>query len=136
MKNRDFEKEFTFRMSRSSGKGGQHVNKVNTRVELLFDVLNTALLDEDEQNRVIQKLAAIISQEGIMQITCQSTRSQKRNKEIAIEKFYEKIEDALKVEKPRKKTKKPKSLDEKRLKEKKIQADKKAKRQKVNLSGD
>ncbi len=136
MKDRNFEKEFNFRMSRSSGKGGQHVNKVNTRVELLFDIFNTELLDEKEQDLVVQKLAAIISQEGILQITCQESRSQKRNKEIAIEKFYEKLEDALRVEKPRKKTRKPKSLNEKRLKEKKIQAEKKATRQKVNHTKD
>lgn len=133
MKDRNFEKEFNFRMSRSSGKGGQHVNKVNTRVELLFDVFSSELLDEKEQGLVIQKLAAIISQDGILQITCQESRSQKRNKEIAIEKFYEKLEDALKVEKPRKKTRRPKALNEKRLKEKKIQSEKKSTRQKVNF---
>ena len=136
MKDQNFEKEFKFRMSRSSGKGGQHVNKVNTRVELLFDVFDSELLNKEQQNLVVQKLAAIISQEGILQITCQESRSQKRNKEIAIEKFYEKLEDALKVEKPRKKTRKPKSLDRKRLKEKKIQAEKKSARQKVNFEKD
>lgn len=139
MKEQDFaerqarlEKEFSFRMSRASGKGGQHVNKVSTRVELLFDVLNSGFLSEKEKALVIKNLAAIISQNGILQIASQSSRSQVRNKEDAKEKFFEKLEKALTVEKPRKKTKKPKSLVEKRLKEKKIQGEKKVSRQKVN----
>lgn len=128
----ELEKEISFRMSRASGKGGQHVNKVSTRVELLFDVLNSESLTEEEKAMVIKNLAAIISQNGILQIASQSSRSQLRNKEDAKEKFFEKLEKALTVEKPRKKTKKPKSLNEKRLKEKKIQGEKKALRQKVN----
>lgn len=128
----ELEKEIRFRMSRASGKGGQHVNKVSTRVELLFDVLNSVYLTEDEKALVIKNLAAIISQNGILQIASQSSRSQLRNKEDAKEKFFEKLEKALTVEKPRKKTKKPKSINEKRLKKKKIQGDKKTLRQKVN----
>ena len=130
------EKEFNFRMSRSSGKGGQHVNKVSTRVELLFDVLNSEILTEEEKALIIKNLAAIISQNGILQIASQKSRSQLRNKEKAKEKFFKKIEKALIVEKPRKKTKKPKSLNEKRLKKKKIIGEKKAFRQKVNPKKD
>ena len=132
----DLEKEFSFRMSRSSGKGGQHVNKVSTRVELLFDVLNSEILTEREKNLVIRNLAAIISQNGILQIASQDSRSQLRNKENAKAKFFEKLEKALTIEKPRKKTRKPKSLNEKRLKKKKIQGEKKSTRQKVNHKND
>lgn len=132
----ELEKEISFRMSRSSGKGGQHVNKVSTKAELLFDVLNSVVLNEKEKALVIKNLAAIISQEGILQISSQATRSQLKNKKDATSKFFEKIEKALQEQKPRKKTKKPKALDEKRLKEKKIQAAKKATRQKVNLKND
>ena len=132
----ELEKEFSFRMSRSSGKGGQHVNKVSTRVELLFDVLNSEILTEDEKALVIKNLAAIISQSGLLQIACQSSRSQVRNKEDAKEKFFEKLEKALIVEKPRKKTKKPRSLNEKRLKKKKIIGEKKVSRKKVNHKND
>jgi ribosome-associated protein len=132
----DLEKEFSFRMSRSSGKGGQHVNKVSTRVELLFDVLNSEILTAREKNLVIKNLAAIISQNGILQIASQDSRSQLRNKENAKAKFFEKLEKALTVEKPRKKTRKPKSLNEKRLKKKKIQGEKKSTRQKVNHKND
>ena len=132
----DLEKEFSFRMSRSSGKGGQHVNKVSTRVELLFDVLNSEILTEREKNLVIKNLAAIISQNGILQIASQNSRSQLRNKENAKAKFFEKLEKALTIEKPRKKTRKPKSLNEKRLKKKKIQGEKKSTRQKVNHKND
>jgi len=134
MRDRNFEKEFSFRMSRSSGKGGQHVNKVSTRVELLFDVLNSQVLNEDEITLMIKNLGARISQNGIFQLACQSSRSQVRNKELVIELFFEKIEKALKVDKPRKKTRKPKSLDRKRLKDKKIQGEKKSLRKKVNPS--
>lgn len=136
MKDRNFEKEFSFRMTRSSGKGGQHVNKVSTKVELLFDVLNSEILNEDEKNLLIKNMGANISQEGILRISSQHTRSQMRNKEDAIAKFYERIQNALTITKPRKKTRKPKSLNEKRLKEKKQQSEKKATRQKVNLSKD
>lgn len=132
----DLEKEFSFRMSRSSGKGGQHVNKVSTRVELLFDVLNSEILTEEEKALVIKNLAAIISQNGILQIASQNSRSQLRNKENAKAKFFEKLEKALTIEKPRKKTKKPKSLNEKRLKDKKIIGEKKVSRQKVNHQND
>ncbi|MFK8005932.1 MAG: alternative ribosome rescue aminoacyl-tRNA hydrolase ArfB [Saprospiraceae bacterium] len=132
----DLEKEFSFRMSRSSGKGGQHVNKVSTRVELLFDVLNSEILTEKEKGLMIKNLAAIISQNGILQIASQNSRSQLRNKENAKAKFFERLEKALTVEKPRKKTRKPKSLNEKRLKEKKIIGEKKASRQKVNHKND
>ena len=132
----ELEKEISFRMSRASCKGGQHVNKVSTRVELLFDVLNSESLTEDEKTLVIKNLAAIISQNGILQIASQSSRSQLRNKEDAKEKFFEKLEKALTVEKPRKKTKKPKSLNEKRLKEKKIHGEKKVLRKKVNHKND
>ena len=132
----DLEKEFSFRMSRSSGKGGQHVNKVSTRVELLFDVLNSDILTEGEKKLVIKNLAAIISQNGILQIASQDSRSQLRNKENAKAKFFEKLEKALTVEKPRKKTRKPKSLNEKRLREKKITGEKKTSRQKVNHKND
>ncbi|MEM6966268.1 MAG: alternative ribosome rescue aminoacyl-tRNA hydrolase ArfB [Bacteroidota bacterium] len=131
-----FEKEFSFRTSRSSGKGGQHVNKVSTRVELCFDVLNSQVLSKTEIDLVMQKLANDISQEGILQIASQSTRSQLRNKEDATKKFFQKIKKALRVEKPRKKMKKPKALDQKRLRAKRIQSEKKLARQKVNLLSD
>ena len=81
-------------------------------------------------------MAAIISQNGILQVASQSSRSQLRNKENAKEKFFEKLEKALTVEKPRKKTKKPKSLNEKRLKKKKIVGEKKTSRKKVNHKND
>ena len=132
----DLEKEFNFRMSRSSGKGGQHVNKVSTSVELLFDVLNSEILTQKEKKLVVKKLAGIISQNGILQIASQDSRSQLRNKENTKTKFFEKLEKALTIEKPRKKTRIPKSLNEKRLKEKKITGEKKALRQKVNHKND
>ena len=66
---RNFEKELKFRTSRSSGSGGQHVNKVSTKVELLFDVLASNLLEETEKEIVLEKLSNIITKEGVLQLS-------------------------------------------------------------------
>ena len=81
----DLEKEFNFRMSRSSGKGGQHVNKVSTRVELLFDVLNSEILTQKEKKLVVKKLAGIISQNGILQIASQDSKNAKELHDLFFE---------------------------------------------------
>ena len=129
---RNFEKELKFRTSRSSGSGGQHVNKVSTKVELLFDVLSSELLEDAEKEIVLEKLSNIITKEGVLQMTAQSTRSQLRNKELVIEKFYTKMNKALTPDKPRKKTRKPRAVKEKRLEQKRRTSAKKELRKKVN----
>lgn len=101
-------KEISFRTSRSSGAGGQHVNKVSTRVELLFDVEGSSVLSEEEKVIIKDKLTARISKDGILTVACEETRSQSRNKEIAFEKFIGLIEDALKPLKKRVPTKRSK----------------------------
>ncbi len=118
-------KEISFRTSRSSGAGGQHVNKVSTRVELLFDVEGSSVLSEEEKVIIKDKLTARISKDGILTVACEETRSQSRNKEIAFEKFIGLIEDALKPLKKRVPTKRSKGSIEKRLKDKKAVSDKK-----------
>ena len=118
-------KELSFKASRSSGKGGQNVNKVSTKVELRFDVENTSLLDEDEINRILNKLKNRISSDGILILTSDSERTQLGNKRKVVELFFELIEKAIKKPKKRVKTKPTKASKEKRLKEKKIQSDKK-----------
>ncbi|RLD42523.1 MAG: aminoacyl-tRNA hydrolase [Bacteroidetes bacterium] len=118
-------KEISFRTSRSSGAGGQHVNKVSTRVELLFDVEGSSVLSEEEKVIIKDKLTARISKDGILTVACEETRSQSRNKEIAFEKFTGLIEDALKPLKKRVPTKRSKGSIEKRLKDKKAVSDKK-----------
>lgn len=105
IRERNFYKEWDFSATRSSGPGGQHVNKVNTRVVLRFNINNSLLLEEHEKAIIRNKLLKKISKEGILQIVCQAGRSQYENREKAIEKFYQLLERALKPEKKRTPTK-------------------------------
>jgi len=117
--------EITYRTSRSSGAGGQHVNKVSTRVELLFDVEGSNVLSASEKEKILSKLKNRISKEGVLTIACEETRSQSRNKEIAFERFISLLENALRPVKKRVATKPTKSSVKRRLKNKKVQSDKK-----------
>ena len=128
LKDRDFTKEIEIKASRSSGKGGQNVNKVSTKIELVFDVNNSELLNDEEKSLISQKLSNRISKEGKLILQSQESRSQLMNKEIAIEKLYGLLEAALKKEKPRKKTKPTKAKKEQRLQIKKEISDKKKSR--------
>lgn len=130
MNERDFSSEFTFITSRSSGAGGQHINKVETRVTLLFNVANSELLNEIEKELILVKLKNKINSEGYLLISSQLTRSQIKNKEKCIEKFYLWLENALKTKKPRKPTKPSRASKEKRLAEKKAISEKKTNRKK------
>lgn len=127
---RDFGSEFDFATSRSSGPGGQSVNKVNTKVTLRFDVAHSQILNEDERAKLKEKLSNKISGDNILIINAESERSQLRNKEEAIKKFYELLKEAFKVKKKRKPTKPTKASVQKRLDKKKQQAEKKQFRQK------
>lgn len=128
LQNRDFTKEIEIKASRSSGKGGQNVNKVSTKIELVFDVNNSELLSDEEKSVVQQKLSNRISKEGKLILQSQESRSQLMNKEIAIKKLYELLEAALKKEKPRKPTKLSKAKKEQRLQVKKVISEKKQNR--------
>ena len=130
MENRDFSSEFVFITSRSGGAGGQNVNKVNTKAELRFDIEKSQLLSETEKLTLKEKLKNKITNEGILQIVSQEERSQLKNKELCIEKFYELIIKALTKKKVRRKAELPQSLIEERLKEKKIKSQKKDLRKK------
>jgi len=134
IRDRNFEREFVFATSKSSGPGGQHVNKVNTRVELRFFLLESEFLSDEEKEILRNKLAGKINRDGSFLIVSQSARSQIRNKEICKDKFYKLIEGALKQQKKRKATLPHQAAVETRLKEKKIRADKKIRRKNIGES--
>lgn len=125
LKNRNFLPEFSFRTSRSGGAGGQHVNKTETKVELIFDVQATTLLSDAEKEKVFIKLKTYINDEGELRLTNSETRSQSTNKERAILKFYTLLEKALKKEKKRIATKVPKAVKARIRKNKKLHSEKK-----------
>lgn len=126
IRNRGLEKEIQFHTSRSGGPGGQHANKVETSVELRFDIHSSSLLNEDEKQRLLKKLSNKTTKEGELIITAETKRSQAQNKDEALEKFYSMLEKALKRPKKRKPTKPTKASKEKRLKEKKKHGEKKS----------
>ena len=117
--------ECEFKSTRSGGKGGQHVNKVSSRVELYFNIAASNLLSEEQKNILLEKLAPRLSDEGILRLTEDSSRSQYDNRKRIIEKFYALLENALKPVKKRVETKIPKMLKEKRLQKKKKHSEKK-----------
>lgn len=119
-----------FQTSRSSGAGGQNVNKVETKVTLLFDVAAATLFSEVEKIRLRKRLSNRLQAEGLLQVTNQETRSQLRNKELALQKLVELLSDALKTEKPRKATKPSKAAVQRRLDAKRQQALRKINRRK------
>ena len=128
----DLSTEFQFFTSRSSGPGGQNVNKVNSKVELRFDIQNSVLLSDEQKEVLLEKLASKITSEGILCIVSQRDRSQLSNKEDAVAKFYQLIFRALKPVKPRKNTQPTRSSVEKRLTGKRIKAEIKQNRQKID----
>lgn len=124
------EDEIEFQFSRSSGKGGQNVNKVETKVEIHFNIDRSKAFSDEEKEKIKQALVYRINQEGDLIIRSEEERSQLKNKRIALEKLHEMIKEALKIKEKRIPTKLSKSTKEKRLKEKKLISKKKKLRQK------
>lgn len=122
------DQELMFNFSRSSGPGGQNVNKVNTKVELRFNIDHSLVLGDKQKEMVKLKLSSKINQEGELIIVAQEKRSQVQNKELAIMKFYELINKALTPRKKRLRTKATQASKEKRLKDKKEHSEKKNRR--------
>jgi ribosome-associated protein len=110
--------ELKFKAVRSSGAGGQNVNKVSSKVVLTFDVKNSQAVTEEEKELLSTKLASKLSAENLLILNCDEDRSQLRNKEIVIKRFLELIKNALIIPKKRKATKIPRSVIEKRIKAK------------------
>jgi ribosome-associated protein len=97
LKLRNLEKEFIFATSRSSGPGGQNVNKVNTKVELRFNLIFTSGFSQTEKERLFDKLKNKINSEGELILISQSERTQLLNKIVVTEKFYEIVSKALTI---------------------------------------
>jgi ribosome-associated protein len=126
------EKEASLKATRSGGAGGQHVNKVSSKIELTFDIPNSKLLSDEQKNILLEKLSSRLTTDGVLRITEDGDRSQHENREKAIAKFYSVLEIALKPVKKRKKTRVPKGVKEKRLLGKKIKSEKKKLRRNKN----
>lgn len=127
------EEELSFTTSRSGGPGGQNVNKVNTRVMLLFDVENSTSLSEKRKRSIKRRLSRRVNRAGILRVVSQKHRSQSANKKAAMQAFVELLSEALRVRKSRKKTKIPEVARRKRREEKAQRSQLKQKRSKVVL---
>jgi ribosome-associated protein len=111
--------ELTFKAVRSSGAGGQNVNKVSSKVVLTFDLSNSNVLSDEEKALLELKLKSRLTTENVLILNCDEDRSQLKNKAIVIKRFLEIIKNSLIVPKARKATKIPKSVIRKRIKDKK-----------------
>jgi len=131
--NRDFEKEVRFSFTRSSGPGGQNVNKVNSRVELRFSIIDSDRLSLEEKNVLLEKLINKVTISGELILVSQAERSQFGNREIVLSKFYELLAKTLTPAKKRRPTKPTRVSKEKRLNSKRINSEKKHIRRNTDL---
>src|SRR3954463_15280700 len=125
--------ELDVRVSRSSGAGGQHVNKTSSRVEIFWNVLESRALDDAQRSRLREKLASRMTSDGSIRVVASDMRSQTRNRELAEERLADLVRRALVIPKKRRPTKPSKASKEARLESKKRHSTKKADRRKPSL---
>lgn len=125
--------ELQFQASRSSGAGGQHVNKVSSKIEVRFNIVSSSALSENEKTVLQNKLHAQLNKNKELILTCQKSRSQHKNKEIVVKKLMELLKKALYIPKKRKPTKPNKQAIKKRLEKKAKHALKKEHRKKIRF---
>ncbi len=126
-------KELTFKATRSSGAGGQHVNKTSSRVELFWDVLQTTAFSTEEVSYIQEKLSHRITKEGVLQLASENSRSQHTNKAEVIKRLFSLLEVAIIPPKVRKRKRPSKMAKLKRLKAKRQNSEKKANRKKPDF---
>lgn len=120
--------ELNYKYVRSSGSGGQNVNKVSSKAELYFNLEESQVFNEDEKQKLAEFLSNRLTKDGILILASDESRSQFRNKALVTQRFLELIEEGLKEEKERIPTKIPKAAKRKRLKRKRINSEKKENR--------
>ena len=125
--------ELDVRVSRSSGAGGQHVNKTSSRVEIFWNIPSSRALDEDQRARLLGRLSSRLTTDGSIRVVASDTRSQTRNRELAEERLADLVRRALIVPKKRRATKPTKASREARLESKKRHSTKKAERRKKSF---
>lgn len=120
--------ELTYKYVRSSGSGGQHVNKVSSKAELYFNLEDSSVFDEVEKQKLSEFLNNRLNKDGVVVLACDESRSQFRNKAIVTQRFINLIEEGLKEQKKRRPTRIPRSAKRKRLNNKRINSEKKTNR--------
>ena len=130
------EDELVFKVSRSSGPGGQNVNKVNTRVTLFFDVANCGSLSDWQKRRILARLATRTDKNGVLRVVSQKFRTQRANRNAAVERLQELLAGALKTRPIRKKSKVSYAAKQRRLEDKRRRSLLKRQRSAKNLTGD